>query len=215
VSSGLDLAAAPPSIPAPGPARKQNKASKKNATPASTPQEIENELLNRQLIATQTKLTSSENALRESRESYAILAKRLSFFEQRENDLNFSSPSRTQAGGTPPTSLATLPLLTEIGNIKCMLEELHFRAASAYSCVLLLTPLMLLHHVCPIRTLLTGLYYDLLPLMLTCVSLPNLKLPHHLVCPSTILPTCLYSDLLTLILTCVSLLLLLLLPRRA
>ena len=124
VSSGLDLAAAPPSIPAPGPARKQNKASKKNATPASTPQEIENELLNRQLIATQTKLTSSENALRESRESYAILAKRLSFFEQRENDLNFSSPSRTQAGGTPPTSLATLPLLTEIGNIKCMLEEL-------------------------------------------------------------------------------------------
>ena len=124
VSSGLDLAAAPPPIPAPGPARKQNKASKKNATPASTPQEIENELLNRQLIATQTKLTSSENALRESRESYAILAKRLSFFEQRENDLNFSSPSRTQAGGTPPTSLATLPLLTEIGNIKCMLEEL-------------------------------------------------------------------------------------------
>ena len=38
--------------------------------------------------------------------------------------MNFSSPSRTQAGGTPPTSLATLPLLTEIGNIKCMLEEL-------------------------------------------------------------------------------------------
>ena len=107
-----------------GAARKQNKASKKNATPASTPQEIETELLNRQLIATQTKLTSSENALRESKESYAILAKRLSFFEQRENDTNFSSPSPTQASGTPPTSLATLPLLTEIGNIKCMLEEL-------------------------------------------------------------------------------------------
>ena len=67
---------------------------------------------------------SSENALRESKESYAILAKRLSFFEQRENDTNFSSPSPTQASGTPPTSLATLPLLTEIGNIKCMLEEL-------------------------------------------------------------------------------------------
>ena len=74
---------------------------------------------------------------------------------------------------------------------------------------------MLLHHVRPIRILLTCLSSDLLPLMLTCVSLPYLKLLYHLECPSlsTILPTCLYSDLLTLILTCVSLLLLLLLPR--
>ena len=96
MSSDLDLAAAPPPIPAPGPARKQNKASKKNATPASTPQEIETELLNRQLIATQTKLTSSENALRESKESYAILAKRLSFFEQRENDTTPSSASASK-----------------------------------------------------------------------------------------------------------------------
>ena len=85
---------------------------------------METELLNRQLIATKTKLTSTENALRESKESYAILAKRLAFFEQRENDTNFSSLPPTQANGTPPTSLATLPLLTEIGNIKCILEEL-------------------------------------------------------------------------------------------
>ena len=52
------------------------------------------------------------------------MAKRLAFFEQRENDTNFSSLPPTQANGTPPTSLATLPLLTEIGNIKCILEEL-------------------------------------------------------------------------------------------
>ena len=122
-SSSLDLAAVPPPVSAPGITKKQ-KASKKNATPASTPQEMETELLNRQLIATKTKLTSTENALRESKESYAILAKRLAFFEQRENDTNFSYLPPTQANGTPPTSLATLPLLTEIGNIKCILEEL-------------------------------------------------------------------------------------------
>ena len=45
--------------------------------------------------------------------------------------------------------------------------------ASAYSCALLLTPLLLHHHAC--------LSSALLPLMLTCVSLPpNLKLLHQL-----------------------------------
>ena len=106
------------------PQKPQRKGLKKPNGPASSPQEIEIELLKRQLVAANTRITSTENALSESKESYSILAKRLNFFEQRENNANISSLSgRVSPADAPPTCSAPF-LLTEVSNMKCMLEDL-------------------------------------------------------------------------------------------
>ena len=137
---------APVNIPLQGTAhaqiaqKSQNKISKKSSRPASTPQEIEIELLKRQLIAANTKITSTENALSESRDSYSILAKRMNIFEQRENEANFSRMSGFHTSGVPPDASTDTPgqsypanatltcaaplLLAEVSTMKCMLEDL-------------------------------------------------------------------------------------------
>ena len=101
----------------------KRKGLKKPNGPASTPEEIEIELLKRQLVAANIRITSTENALKESKESYSILVTRLNFFEQRENNANFSSAQVPQPAGAPPTCAAPV-LLTEVSNMKCMLEDL-------------------------------------------------------------------------------------------
>ena len=88
------------SLPMPPP-KKKNAQGKK---PGLTPETLNAELLQRELVMAQTKLVSMENAAEQLRVSNGLLAKRIQLFEQRENDRNCAQYFPNLAASAPPPS---------------------------------------------------------------------------------------------------------------
>ena len=95
------------SLPMPPP-KKKNAQGKK---PGLTPETLNAELLQRELVMAQTKLVSMENAAEQLRVSNGLLAKRIQLFEQRENDRNCAQYFPNLAASVPPPSAVFYILL--------------------------------------------------------------------------------------------------------
>ena len=102
---------------------------------ALTPEALKNELLQRNIIETQARLTLLENLVKEKDDSIGILNTRIQCFEKLENDAGFNqrfSSSTSTTPATPPSVLASTcspccpssTLLSELRKVQQQIEDL-------------------------------------------------------------------------------------------
>ena len=144
----LALALAPPqpSLTLSKPVAPKPLPKNRSKAPATTPEGIQTELLQRQLVLAQTKIASIENTLKETEISNSILLDHVRLFEQRENDTIFAqhfssstaAPAPESAGpagaaGAASAATAAAPracctnsslMLEEFGNLRCQVQDL-------------------------------------------------------------------------------------------